>query len=166
MTEPWLFAGLPDGLTGKHFQVAATVWVSHASQRCGDDELRPLLGDGGTHFVLSGMHHENNTARIAALGRMTPLTTVAGLSRMPEGDAAIYPVVLVHDPSPAQDGATPVGVCGPTGYIGSAWGAHRSVAAQVPPRIDGRFLVTVAALAFGEPGPRGKVWLPTPDTPR
>jgi hypothetical protein len=27
-------------------------------------------------------------------------------------------------------------------------------------------LVTVAALAFDERGPHGKVWLPTPDTPR
>lgn len=134
------------------------MWIAHEWARLGSDDLRPLLGEGGAYFRLSGMHYDNNTERIAALGRLAPLTST------PSG-AAVHPVILIHDPSVVED-ATPIGVCGATGYIGSAWNAHASVAKQVPATPRGRYFVTVAALTAEDHGYTGRVWLPTPDTPR
>lgn len=166
-SEPWWLPGLPAGLTPEHFEVAARVWASHARQPLGEDELRPLLGPGGAHFRLSGMHYDNNATRIAALARVTPLAYFSGMRQLPAGPAAVYPVILLQDPTQPENEATPVAVCAVTGYIGSAWGAHRQVAAQVPRRLRarGRLLVTVAALAIDDLGPWATVWLPTPDTP-
>jgi hypothetical protein len=48
------------------------------------------------------------------------LAPVAELPRIPDGTTAGHPAVLVHDPPPARNGATPVRVCGVTGYLGSA----------------------------------------------
>jgi hypothetical protein len=158
MTEPWLLPGLPPGLTPQHFDAAAEVWIAHRRRQLGDTDLRPLLGPGGAHFRLSGLHYENTAARAAALIRVSPLL------RLSDG-AALHPVVLVHDPSPVEGNATPVGVCAVTGYIGSGWNAHADVAAQVSRRGGSRYLVTVVELRTEDYGPEARVWLPTPNTP-
>jgi hypothetical protein len=67
-----------------------------------------------------GQAHKETAARVTAFGELPPL-------RLPYG-GLVHPVVLVHDPSPAEDGVTPVGVCAVTGYIGSAWNARAAVA--------------------------------------
>lgn len=160
MTEPWMLPGLPAGLTPQHFDAAAAAWVAHDRQRVGEVELRPLLGPGGAHFHLSGQAYEETAARVTALARLAPLLRLLD-------ERLVHPVVLVHDPSPAEDGATPVGVCAVTGYIGSAWGARAAVAKQAPdsgatnPYLL-RYPVTVAVLTPDSYGVRAAVWLPTP----
>lgn len=155
--RPWSYPGLPPGLTPQHFEAAATAWVTHERQRVGNSEIRPLLGPGGAYFNLAGMRYEGTAARVAALMKVQPLL------RLSDG-RAVYPVLLIHDPSPGGD-ATPVGACAVTGYIGSAWNAHGGVAALLGHRpTPWSPWATVAIVTPQDYGNIGRLWLPTPDS--
>lgn len=158
---PWEAPALPAGLTEADFAAARQVAAElTGTVTCGSHLLGPARGAWARYQHAYGTNYPHNQARLRALINRAPL------ARTPEG-WAVYPAVLVPDPSPSDTGTVPIGASSEVGYIGSVWS---SVSASWAQRVrDGlaqhRYFVTRAAVATVDGELAARIWLPSLDLP-
>lgn len=118
MSEPpWEVAGLPHGLTERHFELAIRAVLLGTRIEVFNPiniTVKAAAGEWSALCPLYGTRYEGTAARLTALLATPPLA-------MADGDA-FYPVILVPDPTRPEVGdAAPLGACSAVGYIGSAY---------------------------------------------
>jgi Protein of unknown function (DUF2510) len=160
---PWEVRGLPCGLTDADFALARRVaWQLNTVQVAGDRTFEPATGSWARYFNAAGVTYPENIARLRHLLTREPI------ARTDEG-WAVYPAILIPDPSTSQTSTVPVGACSEVGYIGSAWCSlatswARRIQEWLPQR---RYAVTRLAVSpeVSEYSASAKVWIPTLDLP-
>jgi hypothetical protein len=160
---PWEVRGLPCGLTDADFALARRVaWQLNTVEVAGDRTFEPATGSWARYFNAAGVTYPENIARVRHLLTREPI------ARTDEG-WAVYPAILIPDPSTSQTSTVPVGACSEVGYIGSAWCSlatswARRVQEWLPQR---RYAVTRLAVCpeVSEYSASAKVWIPALDLP-
>jgi hypothetical protein len=158
---PWQVVGLPCGLTDADFVAARQVAAALTeTATCQTHVLEPARGAWARYTQAYGTYYPHNQARLRALIARAPL------ARTPEG-WAVYPAVLVPDPTTSETSTVPVGVCSEVGYIGSAWSTLSAAWAQrVRTYLDHhRYVVTRIAVADQGGDLVAQIWLPSLDLP-
>jgi hypothetical protein len=151
---PWEVDGLPHGLTEEHFEAAARIVVTGLREEVAGDRLDFVTGTPQVYFRLSGTHYPHNLARLDALRLRTPLV-------VDRAGRSIYPAILVPDPSTGAERGQPVGACGTTGYLGSAWNDSVTEMAAGISRGVHRRRFLVSRLLVERDSSEVKVWLPS-----
>ncbi len=118
--EPWLAPRLPEGLTPQDFQDAARALL--ACRPTGRVLPVACRTHSTEHVLVSVENPRHRHVRLELAGRYPPLT------HLPPGVAPriehgiLLPGILWVDGRPADaQGAIPVAVIGPAGYVGSVW---------------------------------------------
>lgn len=144
------------GLPADIFDIAACVAVLKIKEERWDPTLivRPVAGAWGTFCNLSGGHYEGTGRRRSALLKQRPILK-------DRHGRSIYPAILVPDMSDGlPDDVHPVGFCGPTGFLGSAYNTLDDFWDEAARRQRGdQYFATLVAVNRGEYVVEAHGWL-------